>query len=131
MSQSIPGREPASDTWGFTLIEVIAALLIFASGVLLLLEVSDNISQQMEYAAISSEMVSEAEQHLDSLSATAYVDLALGETTDTLSVRGVVYDRTVIVTQYSPLLRQIDLTMVPRTADAPSHSAHLWVADRW
>lgn len=131
MNQSISRTGRHAEAWGFTLIEVVAALVIFASGVLVVLRLSSSISRQMEFAAVASEMVSEAEQRLDSLSSEAYGDLAVGETEDTAVVRGVVYERTVVITQYSPLLRQIELRMEPRSADAPAHTAYAWVADAW
>lgn len=131
MSHSTVETGAGAEAWGFTLIEVVASLVIFASGVLVLLSLSTSISRQMEFAAVSSEMVSRAEQGLDSLGSAPYASLSPGEITDTVVVRGVVYDRTVVISQYGPLLRQIELRMEPRREGAPSHTGYAWVADAW
>lgn len=122
---------PVAPAPGFTLIEVMAALVVFAAGVLVLLGLSGSISRQMEAAAVSSGMASRAEQQLDSLAGVPYAELLPGQTADTVVVRGVTYDRTVAVTQYGPLLRQVEVRMIPRRGVAPSDTMYAWVADRW
>lgn len=131
MSHANPRIGRRSGAQGFTLIEVVAALVVFAAGVLAILNLSNSISRQLELAAVRSEMVREAEQGIDSLSATPYAALALGESGDTLTVRGLVYERRVTVTQYSPLLKQVELRMEPRSEEAPSHTVNAWIASRW
>ena len=52
---------------GFTLIEVIGALVIFSVGVLMVIQVSGALGTQMRYAGARSELSTMAGERLDSL----------------------------------------------------------------
>mgnify|MGYP006183988959 CR=1 FL=1 len=65
------GRGPARRA-GFTLIEVIGALLIFSVGVIMVLQITTALSRRMEWAALESLITAEAQERLDSLSAAGY-----------------------------------------------------------
>ena len=78
-----PCRRAVPCHQGFTLIEVIAALVIFSLGVLMVLRLTSALTAQMEYAATSSELVVRSEEPLDSLEALPFTSLVLGTTIDT------------------------------------------------
>lgn len=92
------GRGPAKRD-GFTLIEVIAALLIFSAGILMMLGVTRGLSRSMEHSALNSLLTAEGQERMDSLAALTYATLTVGTRQDTLVFRGISFRRTQIVTQ--------------------------------
>ena len=118
---------------GFTLIEVIGALLVFTVGLIMLLSITRSLSQRLEWAALNSLITAEGQERLDSLGALAYGSLAVATKTDTISLRGISYRRRQQVTQYTPLVRQAVVTISPldTSAVAPSFTATVYVADPW
>ena len=119
--RSCRGSVPSSG--GFTLIEVIAALVIFSAGVIMVLRLTTALSRQMEYAAATSELVVRTEERLDSLESLPFDSLTLGSRSDTLTVRGIAYRRTVSVTAVTGLLRQIAVTMSRADGQAGASSS--------
>lgn len=127
-----PCRVSAPAPRGFTLIEVIAALVIFSMGVLMVLDLTGALSTQMRYAAATSELVVRAQERLDSLESLSFDALTIGSSEDELTIQGVGYRRSVTVSAVTGLLRQIDVTLAPVTADAgPSYSATSYSAAEW
>jgi prepilin-type N-terminal cleavage/methylation domain-containing protein len=123
-----PGSGPRR---GFTLIEVVGALVIFSVGVIMVLQLTGALSRQMEYAAKSSELVVRAQERLDSLEALPFDSITVGTRQDTLTVRGVRFVRQAVVTSVTALLRRIDVTVTPLTAgQGPSVSATSYATSR-
>jgi hypothetical protein len=117
---------------GFTLIEVIGALLVFSVGLIMLLSLTRSLAQRLEWAAVNSLIAAEGQERLDSLGALAYGSLTIGTDTDTMSFRGVSYRRQQVVGQYSPLVRRAAVTIQPLgTANGPEFEATIFVADPW
>lgn len=117
---------------GFTLIEVIGALVIFSVGVIMVLQMTGALSRQMEYAAKSSELVVRAQERLDSLEALPFDSITVGTRQDTLTVRGIQYIRQATVTSVTGLLRRIDVSVSPLTSGAgPSVSSTSYAAAQW
>lgn len=116
---------------GFTLIEVIAALLVFSAGVIMLLQLTGGLSRRLEHSAIESLISIEGQERLDSIAALPYAALPVTTDQDTLQVRGIAYTRTVTITQFSPLVRQLDVALAPTAGDGPSFDATTFVADTW
>lgn len=117
---------------GFTLIEVIGAFLIFAVALLMVIQLSGSMGVQMENAAINAELVTLARERLDSLEAVDFDSLSPGQGSDTVSVRGRTYVRSWTVSQYGPLLLQIDVSLEPDSTDGgPDFSASSFKADAW
>lgn len=117
---------------GFTLIEVIAALVIFAGGVLMVIQMSGSLSRQMEWAATASEIVVVAQARLDSLDFEAFADLNTGTTSETVTVQGKSYTLGTTVSTITALLKQIDVSMTPGTGVfGPSYATTSYAADAW
>ena len=117
---------------GFTLIEVIGAVLIFSMGVLMVLKITSALSQRAEYAAVTSTINVMGQQRIDSLSVVTYASVLVGTTTDTVTVRGIQYRRQLVVTQYSPLVKKLDLTLGPLVAGSgPTYDASTYLRDTW
>ena len=72
---------------GFTLIEVIGALVIFSMGVLMVMGLGGTLSLQMERASLRSELALVGQERLDSLELVNYTALTLGTTTTSTSIR--------------------------------------------
>ena len=117
---------------GFTLIEVIGALVIFSLGVIMVLQLSTALSQQMEYAAKTSEVVARTQERLDSLEAVDFDLLSEGSQQSTVTVRGTSYTLTASVTKVTAILYQISVTMALQAAGAgPTFSATSYAAAEW
>ena len=117
---------------GFTLIEVIGALVIFSLGVLMVLQLSGALSAQMEYAAKSSELVARGQERVDSLEAVAFASLTVGAVQQTITVRGASYTLTATVSTMTGVLKRIDVTLAPVTAGTgPSYSLTSYAAAKW
>lgn len=127
-----PCRRSGRPQRGFTLIEVIAALVIFALGVLMVLDLTGALARQMRYAATTSELVVIAQEQIDSLEALAFESLTVGTTMDSLTVEGVVYGRAVSVSVRTGLLYQLDVALSPTTAgEGPSYAVTSYSAAHW
>lgn len=123
---------PRPDPRGFTLIEVIAALVIFSVGVLMVLDLTAALSTQMKYAATTSELVVRAQERLDSLESLSFDSLSLGTWEDLVTIQGTSYGRSVTVSSVTGLLFQFDVTLAPRVAGAgPSYTAISYAAAEW
>ena len=115
---------------GFTLIEVIGALIIFSLGVLMVLQLSRALGTQMSYAGATSQLAVLANERLDSLEATPFDSLTAGVTTDTVTIDGADYQRTVTIVSLTPLLARIDVSLSP-TGDGPSYAVTSFTSAVW
>jgi Tfp pilus assembly protein PilV len=117
---------------GFTLIEVMGALLVFSAGLIMLLSITRSLSQRLEWAALNSLITAEGQERLDSLDAVTYPSLAVGSDVDTLTLRGVSYRRTQTITQFTALVRRAVVTIEPLGAAAgPTFEATIFSAGEW
>lgn len=117
---------------GFTLIEVMGALLIFAMGVLIAVELSDALAAQVERAAVRSEVVTTVQERLDSLDRLPYDSLDVGTRIDSLSIRGHPYVCTTVVQDFGSRVRSLEVTVAPmETGGWPSQSLSSYVYDPW
>ena len=116
---------------GFTLIEVMGALMIFSLGVLMVLQLSAALGIQLRYAAAQSKIVVLANERLDSLEATPFDSLSVGKAADTTTVEGFSYRRGSSVSAVSPVLYQIVVTLTPLSDGAPSYSATSYLSAVW
>ena len=116
---------------GFTFIEVVGALVVFAFGVLMVIRLSTATSTQMRYAGVSSALALRAAERLDSLAAEPFSSLAAGSHADIVVVSGLDYDRTVVLTRLTPLLMRVDVTLQPRGTEGPSYQVTSYVSEVW
>ena len=116
---------------GFTLIEVIGALLVFSVGVIMLLGITSSLAARLEWSALDSLVAAEGQERLDSLDAVAYGSLTVGSDVDTLTLRGIAYRRTQTVTQFTALVRRADLVIEPIGGEGPTFEASVFSSGSW
>ena len=108
MSARQPGRaKDATSTGGFTLVEVMVALVILAVGALALTQLSLSIAVLMQQSTAKTELISLAENRLESVQARDYADILPGVETDTVSVRGKAFIRRITITAPNARTREI------------------------
>ncbi len=120
---------------GFTLIEVMAALLIFVMGVLMVLNLGSALTTQLEYSGITSEIVVVAHEQIDSLAATPFDSLQAQTVAKDFNVgeQEIEYTKTVTVSLLNPLLYQfdVDVSLKDTLAWGPSYSVTTYSAGAW
>lgn len=116
---------------GFTLIEVVGALLIFSVALGAVIQFSGALGRQLEYAAVTTEITSLARQKVDSLEDVGFGALSTGGDADQTSVRGRSYDRVWTVTPVHPLLYEIDVSVTPSTGSGPSVTLESFLTGSW
>ena len=120
---------------GFTLIEVVGALLIFVMGVLMVMKLSSALTTQLEYSGLTSELVVIAHEQIDSLAATPFDSLeAKTEQSDfKVGKQEIEFTRTVTVSSVNPLLYRfyVDMSLKDTLAWGPSYSVTTYSAGSW
>ncbi|MEX0836819.1 MAG: prepilin-type N-terminal cleavage/methylation domain-containing protein [Gemmatimonadota bacterium] len=116
---------------GFTLIEVVAALVIFSVGVLMVIRLSTASTTQMRYAGVSSALALRAAERLDSLEAEPFASLTPGTDADTFVVSGLSYARVVTLTSLTPLLARVEVALTPVDGQGPTLATTSYVAETW
>ena len=106
--------------------------MIFAVGVLMVVQLNTTLGDQMAYAAKSSEIVVLAHERLDSLEALPFDSLTAGTADDTVTVAGTTYQVGSTVTLVTAILYAIDVTLQPMVAgEGPSYTAGSYSARAW
>ncbi len=118
-------------TAGFTLIEVMGALVVFSMGVLLVLSLSGALSTQVRQSVMRSSVMVEVQQALDSMGGRPFDSLTVGNEQDTLWIRGSLYGRTKSVTQIHPMTLEVSVTLEPLVDPGPSYTASTFVLQTW
>ena len=118
-------------TDGFTLIEVIGALVVFSLGVMAVINLTGTLSVSMERAALRSELAVVGQERLDSLELVDYIILTVGTTTSSASIRGETYTWKVIVSDSTALVRHVAVTGMPSSGSGPSFSGSAFVDRTW
>ena len=116
---------------GFTLIEVVGAVLLFSVALLMVIQLSASVGEQLDRAAISVEIVSLARERMDSLESVAFDSLTVGADSDTMAVRGRSYSRAWSVSLYSPILKELSVSLSPVGGTGPSYSTASYKAGTW
>ena len=116
---------------GFTLIEVIGALVIFSIGVLAVIGLGGTLTLQMERSALRSELALVGQERLDSLELVDYTNLTVGTTTSSTSIRGETYTWSVTVSDSTALIRHVAVTGIPSSGSGPSFSGSAFVDRPW
>lgn len=129
---SAPNCTPRADrAGGFTLIEVVGALVIFSAGVLGIMNVGSSLTTQLRYAGARSEIVVMANERLDSIESMPFDSIVAGTTQDLMTVQGWAYECTVIVTDLTPVLARIDVTIERSDGVGPSHDVTSYTSAVW
>ena len=118
-------------TRGFTLIEVIGALVIFSVGVLMVMQVGGALTTQMRYAGARSEIVVLANEVLDSVEAIPLGSVAAGNALDTLNVQGWAYQRSLTVTDLTPVLFRVEVELTAVDSAGPSYAVTSYTSAVW
>ena len=116
---------------GFTLIEVVGALVIFSVGVLMVMRVGGALTTQMRYAGARSEIAVLTNEQLDSISATPFDSIIAGTSVDTVNVQGWTYQRTVTITSITPVLARIEVALAAVDSAGPAHSVTSYTSTAW
>jgi len=124
------GQNPKGNR-GFTLIEVIAALVIFSAGVLMVLGLSDVLSRQLSNAAFRSKVAVAVQGRLDSLQLVPYDSLTMGTFSDTVILQGRTFNLTHRVLQTTPLVREVEVTIEAADGSGPGITSSAFVLRSW
>lgn len=119
---------------GFTLIEVVAALLIFAAGVLAIVNLAGSLAGQVEGAALRSEVVSMAQERIEELERLPYDSLlvGLGTGTRSLTIQGQSYTRTTVISFFNPRTVSLEVTVAPDAGGSgPSQTLISYAYEAW
>ncbi len=116
---------------GFTLIEVIGALVIFSVGVLMVVNLTGTLSLRMESAAIRSELSVMGQERLDSLEVMDYDSLAVSTVFSMTQVRGSTYYWLITVTDSTALARHAKVWLLPASGSGPSFTGTTFVNRSW
>ena len=122
---------PAGHADGFTLIEVVGALVIFSVGVLMVMRVGSTLTTQMRYSGARSEIVVLANAQVDSIEATPFDSISAGTSTDTVTVQGWTYEREVAVTLLTPVLGRVEVSFTPVGDLGPTHAVTSYTSAVW
>lgn len=107
-------------------------MVIFAAGVLMVIQLNSSLAARMIYAARTSAVVTLTHARLDSLESMPFDSLTASTSTDTVTVDGIRYVRTSTISSVTALLYSIDVSMAPSSAGAgPSYSASSFAAVAW
>lgn len=95
---------------GFTLIEVVGAMVILSVGVLMVMASTQALSEQLKHSAARSVLSVEVNQRLDSLAGVPFDSLAAGSSrTDTLRIQGRIFLRTHRILQLTPVVKEVEV----------------------
>lgn len=124
------GRE-SPERRGFTLIEVVASLVIFSVGVLVLLNLTGVLSLQLNRAGKSTSVAIAVQNRLDSLQQVPYDSLILGSSQETIELLGEPFLRRQLIVQATPLVKEVQVTVEPVDGRGPELTASGFVSRRW
>ena len=124
-------RLMANSERGFTLIEVIGALLVFSLGVLMMLNLTGALSNQMNRAGVRSQVAMSVQNRLDSLQLVPYDSLVVETVSDTVHIFGRIFDLSHRVLQASALVKEIEVSVEAQDGNGPSLTSSTFVTLLW
>ena len=113
---------------GFTLVEVMVALVVLALGALATTQVALAVAVLMQQSTAKTELIAHAENRLESVVTRDYALLADGVEVDTVLVRGAPYVRRVTITATNARTRQIQVELSSSGAEALRYSVLTYVS---
>lgn len=110
---------------GFTLVEVMVALVVLTVGVLALTQLSLSVAVLMNRAGVRTELAALAENRIEEIGTRPYTEVA--DTIDTVQVRGTAYVRRVSVTVSGRNLKEVVVDMEPASGSGITYSTMTYV----
>lgn len=99
--------ERVGSAGGFTLVEVMVALVILATGALAVTQLSLSVAVLMQQSTAKTELIAHAENKLEEVQARDFDELVAGTEADTVSVRGRPYVRRITIAAPNTRTREI------------------------
>lgn len=128
MNGADDGRNGAlASTRGFTLVEVMVALVILATGALAVTQLSLSVAVLMQQSTAKTELIAHAENKLEEVQARDFDELVAGTETDTVSVRGRPYLRRITITAPNSRMREIRVAL-DSEVESLRYNALTWVS---
>ena len=124
-------KSPESDARGFTLIEVVGALVVFSLGVLMVMNLSGALAVRMNSAALRSRVAVTVQNQLDSLQVEPYESLGTGSSSETIVIMGESYTLTRVILQSTAVIREVQVTLEPVDGSGPELTASTFVLRSW
>ena len=109
---------------------MVGALLLFTVSLFMVIQLSGAMGEELEEAALASEIAVLARQQMDSLETLPFDSLDVGTTSRSVDVQGRSYTRTITVSVYGPLLKEVSVSFNP-PASGPRYEASSYVSGRW
>lgn len=107
-------------------------MIVFSVGLVMMLSLTSALSKSLEHSAINTVVTAEGQERMDSLGGVAYTSLVVGSSTDTVTFRSVRYRRVQTISQYSPLVKRIVVTLDPVGGGVgPNYSGTSYLAGTW
>jgi prepilin-type N-terminal cleavage/methylation domain-containing protein len=122
---------PSMGRGGFTLIEVLGALVVFSAGVLMVLSFTGVLSSQLGMAAARSTLTVTVQNRLDSLQRRPWDSLAPGLSTDTLMIAGKPFVLSESVFETTGLVREVHVSVRPAHDRGPVIATSAFVLRPW
>lgn len=113
---------------GFTLVEVMVALVVLALGALSIMQVSLSVAVLMQRAGARTQLITAVDNRLESVQARPFGDLRAGTEEDTVVIRGLPYRRRVTIAAPNSRLREIRVEITSPSRGGPRHSAQTLVS---
>ncbi len=97
----------------------------------MVMQVGGALTTQMRYAGARSEIVVLANEVLDSLEAMPLGSVTAGNALDTVNVQGWSYQRSLTVTDLTPVLSRVEVELTPLDGTGPSYAATSYTSAVW
>ena len=122
------GNGRLASNGGFTLVEVMVALVLLAMGALAVTQLSLSVAMLMERSTAKTELITLAENRLEEVQSLDYDEIAVGVREDTVRVRGQPYVRRITITEPNPRMREIRVEL-RSVIGSLAHSALTYVVE--
>jgi prepilin-type N-terminal cleavage/methylation domain-containing protein len=126
-----PAFQASARQGGFTLIEVLVAMVVLSVGVLSLARMTGGLAVEMRRAGAQTMVIAETQTELELTEVQDFVSVAVGTAVDTVWVQGRAYVRTVTVTAAGARVKRVDVVVAPAGSSGPTHSLTSYVHKAW
>jgi prepilin-type N-terminal cleavage/methylation domain-containing protein len=116
---------------GFTLIEVLGAMVIFSVGVLMIMSMTTSLSSRFRSNTLRTNIAIVGQVRLDSIAALQYDSVAVGSAVDTLTISNETYTCTMTITQTDPVSRTVQVSLDPLDGTGPRFDGTVYVVRVW